>query len=196
MDGIYTSDPRHGGARLVEEVTDPLAVRASGPGSAHGSGGMASKLEAAVIATSAGIPTVVANAAARGVLGRILAGEPIGTWLPATAGRKRARKAWMAFATSPRGRVVVDAGAERAVVERGTSLLAAGVVGVEGAFVAGDAVEVVGPAGRSFARGITNYAAAELGRLAGRSSAELVSLPGGPYHKEVIHRDELVLVGG
>ncbi|HYT30329.1 MAG TPA: PUA domain-containing protein, partial [Actinomycetota bacterium] len=129
------------------------------------------------------------------VLGRILAGEPEGSYLPARAGRKRARKAWMAFATSPRGRVLVDAGAERAVREAGRSLLAAGVVGVEGSFAAGDAVEIVGPGGSAFARGISNYSSKELPALAGRSSAELAALPGGPYDREVIHRDELAVVG-
>jgi glutamate 5-kinase len=195
VDGIYTSDPRRHGAELLPVVTDPMSVRATGPGSAHGSGGMTSKLEAAGIATEAGIPTVVANAAVPGVLTRILAGEDIGTWMPPRAGRKRARKAWMAFATQPRGRVLVDAGAERAVRDAGKSLLAAGVVGVEGSFDAGDAVEVAGPAGRAFARGITNYSSRELPSLAGRTSVELLAMAGGPYDREVIHRDELVVVG-
>ncbi len=196
VDGIYTSDPRRHGAEFLPVVTDPMAVRATGPGSALGSGGMASKLEAAGIATEAGIPTVVANAAVSGVLARILDGEAIGTWMPPRGGRKRARKAWMAFATQPRGRVLVDAGAERAVRDAGKSLLAAGVVGVEGSFDAGDAVEVAGPAGRAFARGITNYSSRELPALAGRTSAELLAMAGGPYDREVIHRDELVVVNG
>ena len=195
VDGIYTGDPRRPGAELLPVVIDPMAVRATGPGSTHGSGGMASKLEAAGIATAAGVPTVVANAAVGGVLSRILEGQELGTWMPPRAGRKRARKAWMAFATQPRGRVLVDAGAERAVREAGRSLLAAGVVGVEGSFDAGDAVEVAGPEGRAFARGITNYSSRELPSLAGRTSAELLAMTGGPYDREVIHRDELVVVG-
>jgi glutamate 5-kinase len=101
----------------------------------------------------------------------------------------------MAFATQPRGRVLVDEGAERAVRDAGRSLLAAGVVGVEGSFDAGDAVEVAGPAGRAFARGITNYSSRELPSLAGRTSAQLLAMAGGPYDREVIHRDELVVVG-
>jgi glutamate 5-kinase len=201
VDGIFTKDPSRPGARLLSEYQGPLTVD-PGPASALGSGGMASKLQAASLASAAGIPTVVANASRRGVLAGILAREPIGTWVPARAGRKRARKAWMAFASAPRGRILVDAGAEQAVRDDGGSLLAAGVVAVEGGFVAGDAVEIVGPGG-PFARGITSYSAAELARMAG-----LARLPASwrttrplPTRKptaatngnEVVHRDVLVV---
>src|SRR5207237_6816241 len=161
VDGIHTRDPKRGG-RLLAEVLDPLDVRATGSGSGQGKGGMASKLEAAGVATAAGIPTVVAGASRRDVLARILAGERVGTWLPARAGRERARRAWVAFVAAPRGQLQVDAGAERAVREMGRSLLAAGVVGVQGSFAEGDIVEVTGPEGRPFARGVTNYSAREL----------------------------------
>ncbi|MGH2663014.1 MAG: glutamate 5-kinase [Actinomycetota bacterium] len=197
VDGIYTRDPRRGSvtrARLVAEVTDPSSVKATGPGTGAARGGMASKLEAAGIATAAGIAVVVAGAHRRDVLPRILAGEQVGTYLPPRASRKRARKAWIAFASGIRGRVLVDPGAERAVREDGRSLLAAGVTGVEGDFDPGDPVEVAGPSGRVFARGIANYSSRELPRLAGRSSAELTTMRGGPYDKEVIHRDELVVM--
>lgn len=194
VDGIYTRDPRRGRGRLLDEVTDPIEVRASGPGTRSASGGMASKLDAARIATMGGTGVVVANAARRGVLRRILEGEPLGTWLPPRGGRKQARKAWIAFASGPRGRIRVDAGAERAVRQDGRSLLAAGVVGVEGEFAPGDPVEVAGAAGRAFARGIANYSSSELPKIAGRSTKDLTSLPGGPYDREVIHRDELVVI--
>jgi glutamate 5-kinase len=194
VDGIYDRDPRRGGARLVAEITDAPGVEATGPGTPAARGGMASKVEAAGIATAAGIGVVVAGAHRKDVLARILAGEPVGTWLPPRAARKRARKAWIAFASGVRGRVLVDAGAQRAVREDGRSLLAAGVTGVDGDFVAGDPVEVAGPTGEAFARGIANYSSRELPRLAGRSSGELTSLPGGPYDSEVIHRDELVVM--
>jgi glutamate 5-kinase len=194
VDGIYTRDPSDRGARLLREVTDPAMVDASGPRSRTARGGMASKLEAGMIATAAGVGVVVAGAARRDVLARIVGGEPVGTWLPPRAARKPARKAWIAFASDVRGRILIDAGAERAVREDGRSLLAAGVSGVEGTFEAGDSVEVAGPSGRPFARGIANYSSDELPRLAGRSSQELTSLPGGPYDREVIHRDELALM--
>ncbi len=196
VEGIYTRDPRRGGggkAELLSEVTDLAAVNASGPGSRAAKGGMASKLEAALIATAAGVGVVVAAANRRDVLSRILDGEPIGTWMPPRGRRQRGRKVWIAFASGIRGRILVDAGAERAVREDGRSLLAAGVSSVEGDFAAGDAVEIVGPDG-AFARGIANYSSRELPRLAGRSSVELSGLPGGPYDREVIHRDELVVI--
>ena len=194
VDGIYTRDPRRGKAELLPEVTDVAAINASGPGSRAAKGGMASKLEAALIATAAGTGVVVAGANRRDVLARILNGDAVGTWLPPRGRRQRGVKAWIAFASGIRGRILVDAGAERAVRDDGRSLLAAGVSGVDGEFVAGDAVEVVGPSGTAFARGIANYSSRELPRLAGRSSAELTELPGGPYDREVIHRDELVVI--
>jgi glutamate 5-kinase len=188
VDGIYTRSPGHHRAEFLPEILDPLHVRATGPRSGPGSGGMTSKLEAAFMATAAGIPTVVASAAERDVVRRVVAGEPVGTWLPPRAERKRARQAWMAFVASPRGTLVVDAGAERAVREAGKSLLAAGLAEVRGTFSPGDIVEIAGPSGSPFARGITNYGSAE---LAG------TGVPGGdsgPYDREVVHRDELVLM--
>ncbi len=192
VDGIHTRDPKQGG-RLLAEVLDPFDVRASGSASGQGKGGMASKLEAAGVATAAGIPTVVAGASRRDVLARILAGERIGTWLPARAGRERARRAWVAFVASPRGQIQVDAGAERAVREMGRSLLAAGVVAVHGSFAEGDIVEVTGPHGRPFARGVTNYSARELPAIAGKSSQDLLAMAGGPYDREGIQRNGLVV---
>jgi glutamate 5-kinase len=194
VEGIYTRDPTHREARFVSQITDPMHVRATGARSVHGSGGMASKLEAAWVATAAGIPTVVASAARRDVIARILAGEPMGTLIPARAGRKPARKAWVAFVAEPRGRILVDAGAERAVRESGKSLLAAGVIRVEGTFESGDIVEVTGSEGSPFARGIVNYSSRELPTLAGRTSRGLAALAGGPYDSEIIHRDELVVM--
>ncbi|MGH2685185.1 MAG: PUA domain-containing protein, partial [Actinomycetota bacterium] len=117
---------------------------------------------------------------------------PVGTWLPPRGRRQRGRKVWIAFASGVAGTVAVDAGAERAVREDGRSLLAAGVTEVRGEFAAGDAVEVAGPSG-IFARGIANYSSRELARIAGRSSRELSGMRGGPYDREVIHRDELVV---
>ena len=194
VEGIFTRDPRRGGASLLQEVGAAEDVRATGPGTGTARGGMASKLDAAMIATSAGVGVIVAPAHRKDVLRRILAGEPVGTWMPPRAARKRARKAWIAFASGTHGRILVDAGAERAVREDGRSLLAAGVTGVEGAFAAGDPVEVAGPSGQAFARGIANYSSRELPRLAGKSSDELTRMTGGPYDREIIHRDELVVM--
>ncbi|HEV3474910.1 MAG TPA: glutamate 5-kinase, partial [Actinomycetota bacterium] len=179
VEGIYTQDPKRGRGKLLAEVGASHEVRATGPGTGTAKGGMASKLEAATIATSAGVGVVVAPAHRKDVLARVLAGDPVGTWLPPRAARQRARKAWIAFASGTQGRIVVDDGAERAVRDDGRSLLAAGVTGVEGAFEAGDPVEVAGPSGDAFARGIANYSSRELPRLAGKSSKELTRLSGG-----------------
>ena len=205
VDGIYTTDPRKQGAKFVAEVLDPLHVQVTGSRSAFGSGGMASKLQAAGLSTAAGIPTVVASASRKDVLSRILAGEPLGTWLPSRSPRRRARKAWMAFATSPRGKIHVDAGAERALRDLGKSLLSAGVVRIEGQFAPGEPVEVVGPEGAVFARGIARFSAQDLAQMAGRrrSTRSLHSerplsegaAKGDSRDGEVIHRDELVITG-
>ncbi len=154
---------------------------------------MATKLEAALVATAAGVGVVVAGARRRDVLRRVLEGERVGTWLPPRGRRQRGRKVWIGSASGVRGTVAVDAGAERAVRDDGRSLLAAGVTEVRGDFAAGDAVDVVGPSG-TFARGIANYSSRELMRIAGRSKRELTAMRGGPYDREVIHRDELVVV--
>ncbi len=189
VDGLYDGDPRRPGARLLPEVrgeADLAGVTAGGTGSAGlGSGGMASKVDAARIATGAGVP-VLLGAATR-VLD-LLDGRT-GTCFAVTGSRRRPRLLWLAHASSPSGRLVLDDGAVRAVVERGSSLLPAGVTGVEGDFAAGDPVELAGPDGRAVARGLVAYDAAELPALLGRSTRELGL-------REVVHRDDLVVLRG
>jgi glutamate 5-kinase len=190
--GLYDGDPRRAGARLVPEVSldDDLAgVRIGGSGSAVGTGGMASKLDAARIAASAGVPVLLA--AAEDVV-PALAGRPVGTAFPATTRRTAARLFWLRHATTPRGRLELDAGAVEAVVRRRKSLLPAGVTGVQGEFGAGDPVELVGPDGVAVARGLVAYDAAELPDLLGRSTRELDA----EHRREVVHRDDLVLLHG
>ena len=195
VDGIYTRRPGLDGSRLVSEVPEGLLVEATGPRSPLGSGGMASKIEAASLATAAGIPTIVAGAARKEVLSRILAGEPLGTWIPARAQKRRAREAWMAFASSPRGRVYVDQGAQHAVRDAGKSLLMAGVIRVRGTFGAGDPIEVVGPDGNVFARGITRFSSRELadGSAVRHTNIGIIGNGPRPRYTEVIHRDHLAL---
>src|SRR5690349_21366849 len=194
LDGLYTSDPRFDpGARLVADVAadDPLlSIRADAGGSGRGSGGMASKLEAARIASWSGVRTVIANAARAGVLVGAIAGEPVGTTFEAHRRRLAARKLWIAFASHVAGTVMVDDGARRALVERQTSLLPAGVVDVSGRFGEGDTVDVIGIDGVTFARGMVYVEAGQLRRVAGRHTSDL---PAGMAH-EVIHRDDLVLL--
>jgi glutamate 5-kinase len=194
LDGLYTSDPRTDpDAELIREVDidDPLlSISAGRGGSGRGSGGMASKLEAARIASWSGVPTVIANAARTGVLAAAAAGEHVGTRFQARQHSLTARKLWIAFAARTAGAIVVDDGARKALVERKKSLLPAGVVGVEGRFVDGDTVEVRGTDGAPFARGMVFIDASQLRKVQGMQTRDL---PEGIVH-EVIHRDDLVVL--
>ncbi len=194
LDGLYTADPRsHPDAVLVTRVSadDPLlAIRAGRTRSVRGSGGMAGKLEAARIASWSGVRTVIANAARPGVLTGAVADETVGTSFEAHARKLAARKLWIAFAARVAGSITVDDGARKALVERPTSLLPAGIVDVSGRFGEGDTVEVVGTDGIAFARGMVFVEAAQLRKVAGLHTSEL---PPGMVH-EVIHRDDLVLL--
>ncbi len=195
VDGLYDGNPSLPGATLVPDVrgeADLAAVKTGSAGAAGvGTGGMHTKVEAARIATGAGIPVVLTstdNAVAA------LAGDHVGTLFHPTGKRRPTRLLWLAHATEPKGTLLLDAGAVRAVTERRASLLAAGLVGVTGSFVAGDPVDLVGPEGLSVARGLVNFDAAELPGLLGRSSHDLKRELGAAYEREVVHRDDLVLL--
>lgn len=194
VEGLYDGPPSRPDARLlpvVRSAADLDAVTIGAPGSGIGTGGMVTKVEAARIATGAGIP-VVLTAADRA--SAALGGAEVGTLFHATGGRRPTRMLWLAHATDAKGSVTLDAGAVRAVTERGASLLAAGVVSVEGAFVAGDPVDLVDPQGVAVARGLINFDADELPELLGRSSKDLKDALGAAYEREVVHRDDLVLL--
>lgn len=189
VEGLYDGDPRSPGARLIEEVRGPQdleAVRVGGTGSAGlGSGGMTSKVAAAALATGAGVPVLLtATSAVRSAL----RGEG-GTLFAPTGVRSSGRLLWLAHASAPRGRLVLDPGAVAAVCDRRLSLLPAGVTAVEGDFAAGDPVELVGADGAVVARGLVAYDARELPPLLGRSTRELGL-------REVVHRDDLVVLPG
>ena len=194
-EGLFTADPRiDPDASLVSEVTsfeelDSLAIgHATSP---LGSGGMRSKVVAAEMATAAGIPTVIASGLAPGALIAAAGGEAVGTRFPARAGRYSSFKLWLKYAKPARGRVLVDAGAARALREGGTSLLPVGIVEVSGTFDAGDAVEIACD-GELIGKGICNYSAVELQRVRGLKSAEVRSrLPRAT--EEAVHRDYFVL---
>ncbi len=194
LDGVFTADPRRDpSAELVTHVAadDPmLAITAGSGGSGRGSGGMASKLTAAKIASWSGIRCVIARASRADVLAGAADGDVVGTTFEAHHRTLPARKLWIAFAAEVDGVIDVDAGAERALTDQPRSLLPAGVVGVRGTFVAGDTVEVVGPSGRAFARGMAALDDAVVAAVAGSHTRDL---PDGVVH-EVIHRDDLVLL--
>jgi len=195
VDGLYDGPPHRPGATLLPEVRSEADLADVSVGSAGaagvGTGGMVTKVEAARIATGAGIPVLLTsgeNAAAA------LAGDPVGTLFHATGKRRPTRLLWLRHATESKGAVVLDAGAVRAVVERRASLLAAGITDVRGGFTAGDPVDLVGPDGAVVARGLVNFDATELPSLLGRSSKELKRELGAEYEREIVHRDDLVLL--
>ena len=162
-----------------------------GTGSHVGSGGMATKVEAAGIAGAAGIPTVLTSLPqARGAL----VGDQVGTLFAPVDAARASRKRWIAFATTPRGRLLLDEGAVEAVTGRRKSLLPAGITAVQGRFTERDPVDVCAPDGRVVARGLVNYSSSDLPRLLGRSTKDLARELGGHYEREVIHRDDLAVL--
>ncbi len=194
VDGLYTGHPDLPDSRPITTVrseADLAGIDVARVGSAVGTGGMVTKLDAARIATAAGIP-VRLTSAARAV--EAVEGEPVGTLFEPTGKRRGTRLLWLAHASETRGRLLLDAGARRALVDRGASLLAAGIVGVEGDFSAGDPVDVVDPDGAVIARGLVNYDSDELPGMLGRSTAELAAEHGPERERAVIHRDDLILV--
>ena len=194
LDGLFTADPRsHAEATLIQlvDALDPLlSIRASVNGSGRGSGGMASKLAAARIASWSGVRTVIARASRPDVLVDAVGDRHVGTTFAAHDRRLPARKLWIAFAAEVAGSITVDEGARQALTTRSTSLLPAGVRSVAGRFAEGDTVDVLGPDGVAFARGMVFVAAADLREVAGRQTRDL---PQGMVH-EVIHRDDLVML--
>ena len=195
VDGLYDGPPTREGARLLSDVRDEADLAAVSIGSVGaagvGTGGMVTKVEAARIATGAGIPVVLTSADRAG---DALSGAGIGTLFHATGRRRPTRLLWLAHATESRGALHLDAGAVRAVVERRASLLAAGLTGATGSFVAGDPVDLTGPDGTVVARGLVNFDAEEVPALVGRSTAQLKEELGAAYEREVVHRDDLVLL--
>jgi glutamate 5-kinase len=154
---------------------------------------MITKVLAAKKTMSSGIPTLLINGHDDSVLERVAAGETVGTLFWSGRGRIRDRKHWIAHTLKARGRLVVDPGAVRALVEGGKSLLPAGVLGVEGVFEFGNAVSVVDEASREIARGLVNYSTGDLERIKGLKTSEVRKLVGDNYYEEVIHRDDLVI---
>ena len=191
--GLFTADPRlDDEASLIEEIVEvdeALEGLAGGAGTERGSGGMASKLAAAKIASWSGVRAVIAGASEPGVVLAALEGRAVGTVVHPRERRLPSRKLWIAFARAAAGRIVVDEGARTALVEGGRSLLAAGVRGVDGRWDADAAVEVVVD-GRPFAKGLCRYSSKDLTAAAGHRTDDL---PEGLPH-EVIHRDDLVVL--
>lgn len=188
VDGLYTAHPDAPGAERIARVDNiaKLRVDTSRVGSRVGTGGMRTKLQAADIATQAGVSVVLGHA---DQLGAALAGEEVGTFFPARKKRRPRRLLWLAFAAEPRGALHVDAGAMRALTAKKASLLAAGVREVSGTFAEGEPVEILGPEGEALGRGFVGYSSAQLQREAGHSSEE----SGHQEQRPVVHRDHMML---
>jgi len=197
VDGLYENPEAPAGRRrvldVVECVTDSVAALASQSTSPGGKGGMASKIEAARVATAAGEAVVIAHAHGPRVLERLFEGERVGTlFLPAPE-KMRSRHRWLRFGTRPRGTLLVDSGARTALVKGGKSLLPSGIRAVKGAFARGDVVAIADETGKEIARGLVNYAAEEIELIKGHRTAEIHRLLGACPYKVVVHRDHLAL---
>lgn len=196
--GLYTADPRSDpNAELIREVTDiddDLRARAGGAGTRLGTGGMSTKLAAADLARRGGAEVIIAAGSVEDVVLRVCQGERIGTRFPPLAGKLESRKRWLLGGLVPSGRVWVDAGAARALLEDGRSLLPVGVTRVEGEFNRGDTVRICNPRGREIARGLSRYGSASLERIKGHRSDEIEAILDYAYGVEVVHRDDLVVL--
>ena len=194
VDALYTGHPRLPDSRSIADVwsEDDLAgVDISRRGAAVGTGGMITKVDAARIATSAGIPTVLTSAAQ---VGGAVSGAAVGTVFHPTGKRRPTRQLWLKHASDARGELVLDDGAVRAVVTRNASLLPAGVTEVRGRFSAGEAVDLVDPAGRVVARGLVNFDADEIPGLLGKTTRQIAAERGAGYDRTVVHKDALVVL--
>jgi glutamate 5-kinase len=194
IDSLYTSNPHRPGARRITDVRDVAEltdIDVASRGSAVGTGGMVTKIDAARIATSAGIPVVLTNA---DQAAPALAGSPVGTLFHATGKRRPTRLLWLEHASDARGELRLDAGAVRALTQRKASLLPAGITAVTGTFSAGEPVNLVAPDGVVVARGLVNYDSVELPGLLGRTTRELTQALGSGYDRTVVHRDALVVL--
>ncbi len=197
VDGLYDKNPsQHPDARMiyeVERVSEEIEAMGGDSSSCHGTGGMITKIKAAKRAALYGAGTVILNGRTPGNLLRMIEGEELGTYFLPARDRMAAKKHWIAFTKKPRGKLFVDEGARRALVEGGKSLLPSGIKGVEGGFGRGDAVRLCCMEGKEFAKGVVNYALAELLPIMGKKTSDIETILGYKYGDEVVHRDNLVL---
>ncbi|HXU81598.1 MAG TPA: glutamate 5-kinase, partial [Polyangia bacterium] len=196
--GLFSADPRRDpAAKLVDraQAGDPaLEAMAGGVGSHLGSGGMITKVLAAKRAARSGAHTAIAWGREAEVLTRLFGGESVGTLLESATPPVAARKQWLADHLKPAGRLVLDAGAVKALISDGKSLLPIGATAVEGHFERGEVVSVTGPDGREIARGLVNYGAAETARILRKPTSEIEAVLGYIAEPELIHRDNLVVL--
>lgn len=197
--GLYTADPRtHCDATLipcVEQVDDRVRTLAGGSVSGLGTGGMWTKVQAAEVATRAGVDVIIASGDNPALIGRVLAGEPTGTLFRASQSPLENRKRWI-FGAPPAGELVIDQGAARALCRGKRSLLPAGITAVRGSFARGEVVRILDPAGTDLAHGVVRYNSDSLVRIMGSHSGTIESLLGYAYGPVAVHRDDLIMLGG
>ena len=196
-EGLYARDPREDPAAPLLtflEPTDPRLETAAGQRpNALGTGGMVSKLQAVKKAAAAGVPSIIANGLRPGVLGEIFAAQEVGTFFLPQTHRLSSRQYWLAYNVTPKGTILVDAGAREALVRMGRSLLPAGILEVFGGFKKGAPVSLMDPEGQTFAIGLTNYSSRDINRIKGKQTQEIAQSLGHKDYDEVIHRDNLVI---
>ena len=199
VDGLYTANPQtHPDAVIVPEVaeiTPEIEASAGGVGSARGTGGMATKIQAAKAATSSGIHLVIASGTEKNAITRVLQGEELGTLFVSRENRLQFRKRWLVFGAMIAGSIVVDEGCAKAIRKAGgCSILPAGVFAVQGEFLPGSTVSVIDKDVHELARGLVHYSSAELEQIKGCNSGEIANILGHKNFDEVIHRDDLVIL--
>ncbi len=198
INGLYDENPcEKADARrisVVEEVDREIEEIAGDTISTTGIGGMTTKVQAAKKAAIFGLPTIVANGKINGTISKVMTGEDVGTLFLPKGNRMGSRKHWIAFAVKPKGEIIVDEGAEKAIIDKGTSLLPSGILNVEGKFGAGDSVSIVNLYGSEFARGLVNYGCSEIMEIRGLNTRDIEGKLGYKYYDEVIHRDDLVVL--
>jgi glutamate 5-kinase len=195
VDGFFLKD-EDGRAVIVDEIkeiTQDIRQEAGRP-SEQGTGGMATKIDAAEIAMSSGTTMVIANSSATDVVSEVVSGASVGTKFIPKATAHESRKRWLAFGLPTKGTITVDGGAETALVKKGGSLLAVGIVKAEGKFDAGDAVRIIDEAGKELARGLVNCSKGEIDRIKGLKTGQISEVLGYKGSPEVIHRDNIVIL--
>jgi glutamate 5-kinase len=197
VEGLYSKDPKDKGAKLIQSVkkiTSAIEKTAAGKGSAVSTGGMYSKILAAKQATTHGIPVVIMSGKKKGLLKKLFDGKEVGTYLHAKEEKLSSKKGWIAYGVRSKGKIVLDAGAVKALTEMGKSLLPSGILKVEGDFSKGDAVSCLDKKGHRIAKGLTNYSSKELKKIKGKKTSEIEKILGYKYSDEALHRDNMVVV--
>jgi glutamate 5-kinase len=198
IDGLFTYDPKRSKKAefisVVDEITPKIERIAEAGKKSRSVGGIETKIQAAKVTMKAGIPMVIANGGKEDILIRIMEGEPVGTLFMPKEEKMNDREHWILFSAPPKGTIKVDEGAKRALVERGSSLLPSGIIGVEQVFISGDTVSIADAEGNKFAKGITNYSSSDIEKIKGAQSKDIEQILGQKEYDAVVYRNNLVFM--